>query len=150
MKAEYVYLLESNMGYYKIGITKDLNKRIKQFGVQLPFKVSILWFVDVDDARRYEKWLHNFFKNKRVNGEWFIFDYWTLKAIVEYINSEEDLDEFIEFCEALPGQYDPAIQFVSYKIDMEMAAVTESNNLTIEGLQQKIDQASNALWATTA
>lgn len=38
----YVYILESSMGFCKIGCSKDPRKRMQQFNVSLPFKVTLL------------------------------------------------------------------------------------------------------------
>lgn len=68
----YVYLIECEQGqFYKIGRTNDLQRRFDQFGVQLPFKVSIRHAIKVHDMACAELALHDKFTSFRTNGEWF-------------------------------------------------------------------------------
>lgn len=70
----YVYFLKSDHGY-KIGCTSKLDQRMKQFGVQLPFKFSVDSFVRCRDYGKLEAFLHRLLKHKRLNGEWFELTY---------------------------------------------------------------------------
>jgi predicted GIY-YIG superfamily endonuclease len=67
----YVYLLRSISGYYKIGKAKNPERRMKTFGVQLPFEVEFEHVIRCDDMNAYEKELHRRHASKRINGEWF-------------------------------------------------------------------------------
>lgn len=68
----YVYLLECEQGeFYKIGRTNDLNRRMDQFGIQLPFKISLRHTIKVPDMVCAEAALHSKFASRRTNGEWF-------------------------------------------------------------------------------
>lgn len=50
-------------GFYKIGMTTNLQKRIESLKI-----------IETDNSRMLEKELHEKFKNKRRNGEWFVLD----------------------------------------------------------------------------
>lgn len=76
----YVYLLRSG-DYYKIGKSRDYNKRIKAIKLQLPFEVEKVHVVKAKDMNQLERYWHQRFKNKRENGEWFVL-------------SAEDIREF--------------------------------------------------------
>lgn len=66
----YIYLLEEPINrWYKIGMSRDANKRIK--GLRLPFKVTMLHSFPSDDVAQVEQYLHEKFANKRLHGEWF-------------------------------------------------------------------------------
>lgn len=68
----YIYLLEALDGeFYKIGRTANLDDRIRTFGVQLPFPVSLRHSLSVPDMACAELALHRHFSAERVNGEWF-------------------------------------------------------------------------------
>jgi hypothetical protein len=67
----YVYLLQSDTGHYKIGRAKTPDKRIKTFGIKLPFKVEYLAVIKTPDMIALEKQLHERYEQKRINGEWF-------------------------------------------------------------------------------
>lgn len=66
----FVYFIQSEFGI-KIGQTKHLNIRMNVFNVKLPFKTTLLCFVLDENYKNIETMLHNFFKNRRINGEWF-------------------------------------------------------------------------------
>ena len=66
----YIYLLEEPTNrWYKIGMSRDANKRIK--GLRLPFKVTMLHSFPSDDVAQVEQYLHEKFADKRLHGEWF-------------------------------------------------------------------------------
>jgi hypothetical protein len=98
----YIYILESSIGYYKIGYTKNLKTRTSDFGVTLPFDVWLLHAIDVSIKKMpyYEKFLHKLFADRRVSGEWFVLDYYALKLLVEFFQIDEDLDKFKDWLES--------------------------------------------------
>lgn len=70
----HVYILGSSLGFYKIGLTTNLQQRFSNFGVKLPFDV---WLEDCHiyyDCRYAEAYWHIYFGHLRVNGEWFKLD----------------------------------------------------------------------------
>ena len=67
----YIYLLKCG-GFYKIGITQNLEKRLKSYYVtENPFKIEIIFQKIIDNPEEAEKELSNKFQNKRFRGEWF-------------------------------------------------------------------------------
>ncbi len=70
----YVYLLQSSTGYWKIGRTHSPNNRLRTFNVKLPFEVEYKHLIQTDDMYALENQLHERFKDKRINGEWFTLD----------------------------------------------------------------------------
>lgn len=76
----FVYLLECG-GKYKIGIAKDINKRIKQLDKR-PFKVNLLANSKLtSNAYNIEQELHRIYENNRIDGEWFDFDKETIEEL---------------------------------------------------------------------
>ncbi len=73
-RAGYVYLIQSDTGYYKIGRTKNPDNRLETFKVTLPFAVEYLTTMYSLDMYALERQLHEHFANKRVDGEWFALD----------------------------------------------------------------------------
>lgn len=59
---------------YKIGVTKSLKTRIKQFQTASPFHFEIVYFIETSEYKTLEKDLHNYFSSTRNIGEWFVFD----------------------------------------------------------------------------
>lgn len=151
LKTSCIYVLENNLGHYKIGLTKNLERRLAQFRTALPFKFSTLTKiqVDPDKAQYYETWLHRYFADKRINGEWFILDYWSLKLLVEYMDTEADLINLIWYtdksgeCETCPEmgltkQLDYMIYRDSNKFDVCFAEPPE--------IRTQINYMANKLW----
>lgn len=66
----YVYLLRSEYGY-KIGKTVSMKSRTRLFEVKLPFRFSIEHFAHFQDYSQAERDLHDHFRTKRLEGEWF-------------------------------------------------------------------------------
>lgn len=66
----YVYLIHSDHGV-KIGKSKTPRNRIKNVSTQMPFNVKKTESFKVNHMSNCEKYLHDYFKEKRLNGEWF-------------------------------------------------------------------------------
>jgi len=67
----YIYLIRSMTGYYKIGKSKEPERRIKSLGVQLPFAIEPVAIIETDNMRKLERELHQKFDDQRGDGEWF-------------------------------------------------------------------------------
>lgn len=72
----YVYLIgDTDNGHYKIGVTKkEVEKRLKRLQTGNSNSLSIISTFYYSYPFRLETMLHNFFREKRINGEWFILD----------------------------------------------------------------------------
>jgi hypothetical protein len=67
----FVYFIESEFGW-KIGKTRDLVKRTKIFEVKLPFKFAVRCHIKTHEKTKLERYFHDYFKDKLINGEWFL------------------------------------------------------------------------------
>jgi len=65
-----IYILESD-GFYKIGVSTDVDKRVKELQVGNPHKIECIFARWVPEAYDVEKELHSMFKEHVVSGEWF-------------------------------------------------------------------------------
>lgn len=72
-KLGFVYLIKSKLGY-KIGYSKEIHNRNKIFNVKLPFQWEFAKIFCLQDYKLFEKFLHNIFVDKKLNGEWFDLD----------------------------------------------------------------------------
>jgi hypothetical protein len=69
-KAGFVYVLQAD-SYYKIGLSTNVEKRVKQLSTLPPFDVALIHKIETEDMHQLESELHERFAEKRANGEWF-------------------------------------------------------------------------------
>lgn len=67
-----VYIVEDGSGNKKIGITRDIKRRMAELKTAVPTGIVSVMISDfLENARSIEKQLHNANKVYRLNGEWF-------------------------------------------------------------------------------
>lgn len=83
----YVYLLKHpSTGLYKIGKTKNIEKRLKEFKTGNPDNIFLLKsFESKDFYSKIESILHNLYQTQRVQNEWFDLD-------------DKDVNNFLDKC----------------------------------------------------
>jgi len=82
-----IYFIQSeNDGAIKIGITKDIKKRLKALQTSNPYKLNLLY--SINGGKSLEDNLHNKFKQYRLNGEWFE----PAQEILDYIEELKNKD----------------------------------------------------------
>lgn len=69
-KKQHLYVLQCK-NFVKIGVSQSPSFRIKEFQTGNPFLITLLLYLEVDDAFRSEKYFHSMFSNRRGIGEWF-------------------------------------------------------------------------------
>lgn len=69
---DYIYIIHSTSGHYKIGRSSDPQRRLSQLkATEGPFEYSLVNVLETNDANEAEKEFHAKFASKRVRGEWF-------------------------------------------------------------------------------
>jgi hypothetical protein len=91
-KPGYVYLIQSESGWYKIGKTSNPENRIRTFSVKLPFRVEYICLIKSNNMDELEMELHDYFKDQRIDGEWFELSI----DDVDYIKSIEGYDDHVQ------------------------------------------------------
>ena len=81
-----IYFVQSgDNGTIKIGVTKDIDARIKNLQTGNHRKLKLLACVEAgEDACFIESYLHNIFKDYRLEGEWFKSSPWMLSFISDF------------------------------------------------------------------
>lgn len=69
-----VYLLQSENGYYKIGIAKNIESRLVGVRSRFPIRIDLVHSIKSRDYRQVENFLHRKFLDKRAEREWFKLD----------------------------------------------------------------------------
>lgn len=85
-----LYIIGTDNNLYKIGISKDPNKRLKQLQTGNGNKLKIIQVFDVQNDRQLEKRLHGMlwqFKSILGENEWFYLTEDVLSWLISYINS---------------------------------------------------------------
>lgn len=74
MKKDFLYIVScetNNKKLFKIGVTKELDSRIKNLKTANPFDLQLEYYDEIEDAYKIEKILHKFFSKNKLEGEWF-------------------------------------------------------------------------------
>jgi hypothetical protein len=71
--SEWVYFIQDSNGI-KVGITKNLQKRMKGLQTGNSCKLKLIAYIETDDMFSLEKQLHNHLKPLSIVGEWFKLD----------------------------------------------------------------------------
>ena len=90
-----VYILECN-GLYKVGVTSNVSKRIKQLQTGNGFKIKeVVSYEFFDMAYYIENKLHNKFKECNMLGEWFSLSEFGLGLLKLHLKFEKDTLELV-------------------------------------------------------
>jgi T5orf172 domain len=70
----YVYIIQEHMnGWFKIGSSTTIDKRLNVFNVKLPFDYHLVYLIKSGDVQSTEKAFHDHFASKQLQGEWYDF-----------------------------------------------------------------------------
>jgi len=70
IESGYVYLMLFG-AEYKIGSSNSVERRFREIRTQMPYEGKIIHSISTGDPDGIEAYWHSFFKEKRLNGEWF-------------------------------------------------------------------------------
>jgi len=94
---KYIYLIQSlENSYYKIGVSKHPQKRIKEHQTGNPSPTKLIEVYPSDFAYKIEKVLHRRYAYLKKEGEWFDL---SIAIEVSFINECKKIEENILFIE---------------------------------------------------
>jgi hypothetical protein len=70
----YLYVITDKGGLFKIGITVDPSARLGGLHTTIPGGVTKVLVRETSDMKKFERAIHERFRDKRVHGEWFQLD----------------------------------------------------------------------------
>lgn len=117
--APLVYLLRSENGCYKIGLSANMKKRMRVFD-KWPIEVVLLHTIQSDDASWLELDLHLRFAEKRIRGEWFLL-------------SHEDV-QFITSLTVVNRPAPPTVSMTMEEFRKKFPSLRKSSGLTLSRL----------------
>jgi len=86
---DYIYLIKGGIDY-KIGKSKDPQKRFNQLQVGNSEKLELINYFPTSNALIDERALHRTFKMKKTRGEWFALNEADIKYIEKFLYKKED------------------------------------------------------------
>jgi predicted GIY-YIG superfamily endonuclease len=85
-----VYLInQEGTDLYKIGVTKNLSKRLSALQTSSPVKLVVVKQFNTNYGYKLEKNLHSFFRSNKLEGEWFRLDIQQVNLFEECCNKAE-------------------------------------------------------------
>lgn len=98
----YVYVLRADEGFYKIGATRSLPRRLANINSSVPSVLTLVAICRAADIYELESMIHHAFAGQRVKGEWFNLDPECItKLQLSAFGEFEMIDrEVSQYCEA--------------------------------------------------
>lgn len=86
-----VYILQENgIGAVKIGVTKNLNRRLSSMRSNSPHQIDVVLTIDADE--RLESYLKDLFHGSHIRGEWFR----ATPEMAAFVKSVHENSDFLE------------------------------------------------------
>lgn len=82
----YLFSIVEMPGYYKIGISNDVYKRLQGYNSAFPLTIKLENSLKCDNHKTLERLLHQHFKDKRVKGEWFFLSDADVADCISFLN----------------------------------------------------------------
>lgn len=151
MESERVYLFKQiGTEFVKIGMTKnsDVLERFRQFSTYAPQGAEIVGVIATDNALQLEKNLHNIYKDKRLNGEFFrLTDRECLEIIKKYNDQKRNkaISLFFEIITNETFDIDLIICELKKQTKRKEIGFTEYHNL-VKGF---LEENKSDVWLTS-
>lgn len=97
----------------KVGVAKNIERRIKSMQTGNPFELKLLCFIECANAKEaynLEGFIHSELKNRKIRGEWFATCMRRVNKIVSKWYTEKEVD-FSKFSDRVDEELDRQIMF---------------------------------------
>lgn len=84
---QFIYIIKGK-DYFKIGKTKNINRRMKEFKVSIPYSIKLNNLIKVSDMTEAEKYIHKICERSRVEGEWFSLSEKDINLIIDVLKKK--------------------------------------------------------------
>jgi len=92
----YIIYTDESPNLYKIGITKNIDKRIKQFETGNPFEFKLFDFFVAENCRELENMIHKKLEKNKYRKEWFLLNTEELKDIGNFARNFIGLPDYLD------------------------------------------------------
>lgn len=89
--SSYIYII-SNGEAFKVGLSKDPKRRVRQLQTGNPKKLSLEYCVEIEEApvKILESIMHRYLKLNHLSGEWFSADFIVIKNLLDFVKIRYD------------------------------------------------------------
>ncbi len=138
-----VYFIQTG-DVIEVGITSDIDRRIRDIQVGNPHKIQLLHSISTTDktAKRIEVQIHQLFRKTNLNGGWFQANQY-MKEFIEQIkkNGWESHPEWIE--NQYSDKYGDILQSLKRKLECD---VVRGNTVSLERLKSDLGELINEIY----
>ncbi|QDP52103.1 MAG: hypothetical protein Unbinned706contig1000_47 [Prokaryotic dsDNA virus sp.] len=130
----FIYCGDQQNSPVKIGVTSDIDNRISNLQTGNPYVLvckALIPCSDKEQAYKLESYLHNRFKKKRMNGEWFRLYGFNMKSILNDFSSKQT--------KPLPKQGFNVLKKATSKIS-RLERENKALKLKVENLERDIEE----------
>jgi hypothetical protein len=81
----YIFKMDK-LGLYKIGVSQNINRRIKDINSANPYSVNLYYSLSVNNAYDLEYLIHNKYEGSALQNEWFELTDKMLSEVIDVIS----------------------------------------------------------------
>ena len=100
-KGQALYVIAHHHGFYKIGLSTDPIRRVREIQEYCPYDVELISFSGFRNSQLAEEILHDHFDEQHVRGEWFEIHDEIMPLLFD--REERSLEDVVKDHEAYPG-----------------------------------------------
>lgn len=84
-----IYIIKiKDTDYYKIGVSQNYHRRIRDISNSMPFVVELLYIKNHDEAYKIETQIHKTIETKYIKSEWFQLSGDDYKSVLNILSNE--------------------------------------------------------------